>query len=62
MKAIDPGKGEKLVEYTAERSPLRRAIKPEEVADSTVFLCSPLASAITGHILYVDCGFNVMGG
>jgi enoyl-[acyl-carrier protein] reductase I len=50
------------IEQVAAHSPLRRAITPEEVANSTVFLCSPLASAITGHILYVDCGFNTMGG
>ena len=51
---------DKAITYTAERSPLRRAIEPEEVANATVFLCSPLASAITGHVLYVDCGYNVM--
>jgi len=27
-----------------------------------VFLCGPVASAVTGQILYVDCGYNVMGG
>jgi enoyl-[acyl-carrier protein] reductase I len=31
------------------------------VADATVFLCSHLASGVTGHVLYVDCGYNVMG-
>lgn len=62
MKAIKPGEADRMVDYAAERSPLRRPITPEEVADSTVFLCSPLASGITGHILYVDAGYNVMGG
>jgi enoyl-[acyl-carrier protein] reductase I len=52
---------DKMVEYAAERSPLPRNVEPEEVANAAVFLCSPLASAITGHILYVDCGYNVMG-
>ncbi|MEI6685995.1 MAG: SDR family oxidoreductase, partial [Planctomycetota bacterium] len=32
-----------------------------EVGNATAFLCSPLASAITGQVLYVDCGYNVMG-
>ncbi len=50
-----------MVDYAAERSPLPRGIKPEEVANSAAFLCSPLASGITGHILFVDCGYNVMG-
>jgi enoyl-[acyl-carrier protein] reductase I len=53
---------DKAVEYAAVRSPLPRAIKPEEVADATLFLVSPLASAVTGQILYVDCGYNIMGG
>ncbi|MGL4555308.1 MAG: SDR family oxidoreductase [Gemmataceae bacterium] len=51
----------KMVEYAASRSPLPRGITPEEVANATAFLCSPLASAITGHVIYVDCGYNVMG-
>ncbi|MBY0458641.1 MAG: SDR family oxidoreductase, partial [Gemmataceae bacterium] len=50
---------DKQIEYVAERSPLRRAIEPEEVANATLYLCSPLASAVTGQILYVDCGYNV---
>jgi enoyl-[acyl-carrier protein] reductase I len=53
---------QRMIDYAAERSPLPRGITPEEVANATIFLCSPLASAITGHVLYVDCGYNVMGG
>jgi enoyl-[acyl-carrier protein] reductase I len=52
---------DKMIEYAAQRSPLPRAIKPEEVGNATVFLCSELATAITGQILYVDCGYNIMG-
>ncbi len=58
-KAI--GKIDEMISYAATRSPLPRGITAEEVANATVFLCSPLASAITGHVLYVDCGYNVMG-
>jgi enoyl-[acyl-carrier protein] reductase I len=50
-----------MIKYAADRSPLPRGIEAEEVANAAVFLCSPLASAITGQILYVDCGYNVMG-
>jgi enoyl-[acyl-carrier protein] reductase I len=52
---------EKMKQHAAERSPLPRAIDAEEVASATAFLCSSLASAITGQVLYVDCGYNVMG-
>jgi enoyl-[acyl-carrier protein] reductase I len=52
---------DQMIKYQAERSPLPRGIRPEEVANAAVFLCSPLASAITGEVLYVDCGYNVMG-
>jgi enoyl-[acyl-carrier protein] reductase I len=52
---------DKMIQFAAERSPLQRGIEPEEVANAAVFLCSPLASAITGEVLYVDCGYNVMG-
>ncbi len=38
-----------------------RWLARREVGNATVFPCSPLASAITGHVLYVDCGYNVMG-
>ena len=59
-RSIRPGEFEKSIEYAASKSPLPRGIRPEEVANATVFLCSDLASAITGHILYVDCGYNVI--
>lgn len=52
---------DKLVQHAADHSPLRRPIEPEEVANGVLFLCSPLASAVTGQILYADCGYNIMG-
>jgi enoyl-[acyl-carrier protein] reductase I len=52
---------DKLIEHAAQHSPLRRPIGPEEVSNATVYLCSDLASAVTGQVLYVDCGYNVMG-
>ena len=50
-----------MIQHAAERSPIPRPIEAEEVANTAAFLCSPLASAITGQIVYVDCGYNVMG-
>jgi enoyl-[acyl-carrier protein] reductase I len=52
---------DKLIEHATAHSPLRRPIGPEEVANTTVYLCSPLASAVTGQVVYVDCGYNIMG-
>lgn len=52
---------EQMKKYAAERSPLQRPITAEEVANAALFLCSPLASGITGEVLYVDAGYNVMG-
>jgi len=52
---------EQMKAYAAQRSPLPRPIAAEEVANAAVFLCSPLASGITGEVLFVDCGYNVMG-
>jgi len=50
-----------MIDHASEKSPLPRPIEAEEVANTTAFLCSPLASAITGQIVYVDCGYNIMG-
>ncbi len=46
-----------LTEY-ADRSPLGRTVTTEEVGNVAAFLCSDLASGITGEITYVDAGFN----
>jgi enoyl-[acyl-carrier protein] reductase I len=52
---------EQMIQHAADKSPLPRGVTAEEVAEATLFLCSPLSSGITGHVLYVDCGYNVMG-
>lgn len=52
---------QQMIDYAAQRAPLARPITPEEVANATVYLCSDLASAVTGQVLYVDCGYHVMG-
>jgi enoyl-[acyl-carrier protein] reductase I len=50
-----------MLEYFESKAPLRRAVTTEEVGNAAAFLCSDLASAITGEITYVDCGFNITG-
>jgi enoyl-[acyl-carrier protein] reductase I len=62
LAASGIGDIEAMKKYASERSPLPRPITAEEVANTAVFLCSPLASGITGEVVYVDCGYNVMGG
>lgn len=50
-----------MLKAHAERSPLKRNVDVNEVAETAVFLASDAASAITGEVLYVDCGYNIMG-
>jgi enoyl-[acyl-carrier protein] reductase I len=58
-KAI--GDIDRMIDFAAFCSPLKRPITAEEVANAAVFLCSPLASGITGEVLFVDCGYHIMG-
>lgn len=51
----------KMLTENARRAPLRRNVTKEEVGNSAAFLCSDMASGITGEILYVDAGFNITG-
>ena len=45
----------------AERSPMRRSITADEVAKTSLYLCSDLSSGVTGEIIHVDTGYNIMG-
>lgn len=44
-----------------EKTPLKRAVETEEVANTAVFLCSNLGTGITGENIHVDCGYHVLG-
>ena len=48
----------KLLSYNEKSAPLKRNVTIEEVGNAAAFLCSDLASGITGEITYVDGGFN----
>jgi enoyl-[acyl-carrier protein] reductase I len=52
---------EKMVEYVTHNAPLTDKLRAEEVGTAAAFLCSPLASAITGCTIYVDKGYHAMG-
>ena len=51
----------KMVDYVGRNAPLTDHLVAEEVGTTTAFLCSPLASGITGTTVYVDKGFHTMG-
>ncbi len=50
-----------MLRAVEEKSPLRRNIDQVEVGNTAAFLCSELASGITGQILYVDSGYSILG-
>ncbi|MGC8717357.1 MAG: enoyl-ACP reductase FabI [bacterium] len=50
-----------MLKLHRERSPLKRNIEHREVGDTAAFLISDLASGITGEVIYVDAGYNIMG-
>lgn len=52
---------DRMIEFTRENSALPEPITAAEVGNTAAFLCSPLASGITGATLYVDKGYNIMG-
>ena len=50
-----------ILNHYAQHSPLRRNVELREIGDAAVFLASSMSSAITGEVLFVDCGYNIMG-
>ena len=50
-----------LLRYSYENSPIQKELDAIEVGNVAAFLTSPLASAVTGHTMFVDNGLNTMG-
>ena len=50
-----------MLHVVEERSPLRRGIDASEVGDTALFLASHMARGITGEVIHVDSGYNIMG-
>ena len=58
LAASGIGDFNKLLGYNEKHAPLKRNVTIEEVGNAAAFMCSDLASGITGEITYVDGGFN----
>jgi len=61
LAAAGIGDFKKMLAHFERVAPLHRAVTTEEVGNTAAFLCSDLASGITGEITYVDAGFNTVG-
>lgn len=62
LAAAGIGNFGKILSANEQAAPLRRNVTIDEVGNAAAFLLSPLASGITGEILYVDAGFNTTSG
>jgi enoyl-[acyl-carrier protein] reductase I len=50
-----------MLKHHAEKAPLRRNVTLEEIGNAALFLASDMSTGITGEVLYVDCGYNIVG-
>lgn len=50
-----------ILNTVEEKAPLRRCVTKEDVGKAAVFFLSDLSSGVTGEVMHVDCGFNIMG-
>jgi enoyl-[acyl-carrier protein] reductase I len=50
-----------MLKAHADRAPLKRNVDVNEVGETAVFLASNASAGITGEVIYVDCGYNIMG-
>ncbi|MFC4769264.1 enoyl-ACP reductase FabI [Effusibacillus consociatus] len=50
-----------MLKHVSEKAPLRRGVTQEEVGNTALFLLSNLSSGITGEIIHVDAGYNILG-
>jgi enoyl-[acyl-carrier protein] reductase I len=50
-----------MLKHYEQKAPLKRNVTPEELGATGLFLASDGAAAITGQVIYVDCGYQIMG-
>ncbi|HHL19578.1 MAG TPA: enoyl-ACP reductase [Thiothrix sp.] len=61
LAAAGIGDFRKMLDHVAANAPLRRNVSIDDVGNAAAFLCSDLASGITGEITYVDSGYSTVG-
>jgi enoyl-[acyl-carrier protein] reductase I len=61
LAAAGIGNFRRILDHITQTAPLRRTITAEEVGNVAAFLCSDLASGVTGEITYVDSGYSILG-
>lgn len=50
-----------ILHIVEEKAPLRKNVSQEDVANAALFLCSDMGAAVTGEVMHVDCGYNILG-
>ncbi len=50
-----------MLKYSEKAAPLRRLVSQEEVGDTALYLASNLSRSVTGEVIHVDAGFNILG-
>lgn len=61
LAAAGIGDFRRILDHVEKNAPLRRNVTIEQVGNAGAFLCSDLAAGITGEVMYVDSGFNILG-
>ncbi len=61
LAAAGIGNFRRMLEHVEANAPLRRNVSIDDIGNAGAFLCSDLASGITGEIMHVDAGYNIIG-
>jgi enoyl-[acyl-carrier protein] reductase I len=61
VNSISGGPFTQILDWVAQKAPLRRNVTGEDVGDTAAWLLSDLSRGVTGQIMYVDCGYSIMG-
>ena len=61
LSAAGIGDFRRMYREFADIAPLRRNVSIEDVGNAALWLCSPLSAAVTGEVVYVDAGYNILG-